>query len=196
MAPIKSLHKNESALIGSIIGESFTGDPVNSWIFGDETDTLQAFYALLAKKLYLRKGFGHITQCHSAGTLWLSPHVRKHIPIYRSLDIAWLMATRSGITSLQRGMSIDHTLDLKRPLVPHYYLFAIGTLPNSQGKGLGGMLMEAGLERADRERMPAYLESSKESNIPFYRHFGFEIVEEVKATPEAPSLWLMWREAS
>jgi hypothetical protein len=58
----------------------------------------------------------------------------------------------------------------------------------------GGKLMAAGLQRADAEHMPVYLESSKESNVPFYRRFGFELIEKVTPAKGCPSMWPMWRE--
>jgi len=55
-------------------------------------------------------------------------------------------------------------------------------------------LSEPGLERADADRLPAYLETQRESNIPFYRRFGFELVEKI-SLGDSPPLWTMWREA-
>jgi len=194
MTKIVSIQKYEHHIIGKIIGASFTDDAVNLWVFNG-TSAITPFYTMAAKKLYLKKGFGHITSDSSGGTLWLPPGIKKQIPLYNSIDIAWNMIRNGGFKSLQNGMAIDACLDNKKPTQPHFYLFAIGVLPEMQNKGLGRKLMEKGLAIVDAENMPAYLESSKESNLPFYQSFGFKVSEKVKPTPTSPPMWLMWREA-
>jgi hypothetical protein len=54
--------------------------------------------------------------------------------------------------------------------------------------------MEQGLESVDLAGMPTYLESSKEQNVPFYRRYGFEVIDRFVPTKGCPPLWLMWRE--
>ena len=44
------------------------------------------------------------------------------------------------------------------------------------------------------EDVGAYLESSKETNVPYYRHFGFEVREEVDHRRGGPRQWSMWRD--
>jgi ribosomal protein S18 acetylase RimI-like enzyme len=78
------------------------------------------------------------------------------------------------------------------PKEPHWYLQVIGTDPRKQGKGFAGVLMRNQLAVADASGTPCYLESSKESNIPVYRAFGFEVVREIHL-PNGPTLWPMWR---
>ena len=85
-----------------------------------------------------------------------------------------------------RGVENHH------PRWPHWYLGVLGTDPPMQGRGLGSGVMEPVLSRCDRDGIGAYLESSKESNVPYYRRHGFEVVE-VVTLPKGPRLWLMWR---
>jgi predicted N-acetyltransferase YhbS len=53
--------------------------------------------------------------------------------------------------------------------------------------------MNAVLEKADAEGVGAYLESSKDTNVPYYRRFGFEVVGEIHH-PNGPTMWRMWRD--
>ncbi len=193
MPAIRPLANGEHTLIGDIIGDSFADDPVNNFVFTSNPG-LTAYYTLIAKKLYLRQGFGFVAG-NDGGSLWLPPGVSKEVPLWRSLDIGITMTRHCGLSALVRGLRVDDTLCARKPTEPHYYLFAIGARQSRQGKGIGGRLMATGLEQVDAARMPAYLESSKESNVPFYRRFGFQVMEEVQPTPGCPPLWLMWREA-
>ena len=52
----------------------------------------------------------------------------------------------------------------------------------------------AGLSRCDAEHAPAYLESSKPANVPYYERFGFEVTGET-VVPNGPTLIPMWRRA-
>ena len=76
---------------------------------------------------------------------------------------------------------------------PHWYLSAIGVDPTKQGVGLGSRLVRSGMERADRGNVAIYLETETESNLAFYHHLGFEVVDEVTASGLDLPIWLMVR---
>jgi ribosomal protein S18 acetylase RimI-like enzyme len=80
------------------------------------------------------------------------------------------------------------------PSTPHFYLAGLGTDPPRQGEGLGSAAMAPVLARADRDRVPAYLESTKERNVAFYERHGFRVTGTITAPPDGPPMWLMWRE--
>ena len=67
------------------------------------------------------------------------------------------------------------------PREPHWYLPLIGVDPAHQGKGYGDALMANALERCDRDRAPAYLESTNPRNISLYRRHGFEPIGTIQA---------------
>jgi GNAT superfamily N-acetyltransferase len=80
------------------------------------------------------------------------------------------------------------------PKEPHWYLAVIGVEPARQGEGLGGKLLDVVLDRLDGTHVPAYLETSTEGNVAWYRHHGFELQEEVRPAAGGPPIWTMWRE--
>jgi ribosomal protein S18 acetylase RimI-like enzyme len=80
------------------------------------------------------------------------------------------------------------------PKEPHWYLFTLGTAPERQGKGVGSALLGSMLAHVDEEGQPAFLESSKERNIPLYARFGFEVFDKVAPKWGSPPVWRMWRE--
>ena len=66
--------------------------------------------------------------------------------------------------------------------------------PEWQGRGLGAALLNAVLERCDRERVPAFLEASRPRNRDLYERHGFAVTEEFRLGRGAPPQWRMWRE--
>ncbi|CAN8072142.1 unnamed protein product [Agarophyton chilense] len=81
------------------------------------------------------------------------------------------------------------------PKEPHMHLFMIGTHQHNRGKGLGSIVISKMLAECDRERLPAYLESSNERNLSFYRRHGFELLSKVPGlAQDCPAVFGMWRE--
>ena len=192
---IRQLRADDSALIGRIIADGFADDAVNLWAFNSVTAMRPAF-AIMAKHLYLKKGFGHSTADGLAGTLWLPPSTQKAYGL-GNLALAYTILKHGGITGMRHSLAIDSFMNRnKKGRPPHFYLFAIAVNPRLQGKGLGGALMREALQQVDAAHMPAYLENSKQENIAFYQRHGFEIEQEVIPVPGCPPMWLMWRPAT
>ena len=80
------------------------------------------------------------------------------------------------------------------PEEPHWYLGVIGSDPTVRGAGFGQALMRSRLDRCDAEGAPAYLESTKESNLAYYMRFGFEVTGELHIPGGGPPMWPMWRQ--
>jgi GNAT superfamily N-acetyltransferase len=78
------------------------------------------------------------------------------------------------------------------PREPHWYLFAIGVVPEATGQGRGSALLEPVLERCDSEGAPAYLEASTPDNARLYARLGFEPRDELELFPGV-RVRPMWR---
>lgn len=132
------------------------------------------------------------------GVIGLVPPGRYPLPFWRNLrfiiSLTWQpppfgLPLRFRIRAFQT-MGVVERL---HPQQPHWYVSVLGVHPEHQGTGLGRALLEPALARADRDRLPTYLETTKESNLSFYRHFGFEIKDEVEAPGGSPPVWTMLR---
>ena len=103
-----------------------------------------------------------------------------------------LLLNLTGVQRLSRGLALAGAME-DHPSEPHYYLAFVAVAPNRQRHGLGSALLEESLVRVDRAGAPAYLENSNPRNLKLYEGLGFRVVKEVRARPEAPPLFAMWR---
>jgi GNAT superfamily N-acetyltransferase len=80
-------------------------------------------------------------------------------------------------------------------LAPYIHLLIMGVSQEFQGKGFGGKLLRALIEKAETEKKPIYLETQKEDNINFYEKYGFSVKKKIML-PEPLNLpmWLMLRD--
>jgi GNAT superfamily N-acetyltransferase len=79
--------------------------------------------------------------------------------------------------------------------VAHWYLWALGVDLDSQGRGIGGKLLQPVLAQADSEGVPCYLETMNEKNLVFYPKWGFAVRREEVVPEQGLRFWAMVREA-
>ena len=135
----------------------------------------------------------HTTPDLAAVTVWHAPgqHATTAGDALRALP--WVLRT---FPPRQLGVA-RRTLELverHHPREPHWYLTTIGSDPTRRGTGAGRALLEPVLARADETGVPAYLESSKAVNVPYYERFGFTVTEVITLPDGGPNLHLMWRD--
>jgi len=94
----------------------------------------------------------------------------------------------------EASRSAEDQLSDWRPLRRHLFLGTIGTTPAMQRRGLGQSVIEPVLASADANGLAAFLETSAESNVAFYRRFGFEVIGHRVIDGGGPDVWAMLRE--
>jgi len=176
------------------LARAFHDDPLMEYLFRDAAARpakLPKVFRLLFK-LGLPHGGCAVTSGYEAGALWRPPS---------AWEIHWWQYITNGAAFFDLfGSDIPHvlktmdTIERNHPHTPHWYLQVLGADTAKQGKGYGGLLMRHQLAVVDAHRLPAYLESSKESNIPIYASYGFEVTGEI-SLPNGPTLYPMWRAA-
>ena len=178
------------------LARAFADDPLICFLLRDEARRPAAMPKLFKMlfKLGLPHGACDVTTGHEAVALWRPPGAW-HIPFHQYITNGAAFIDVFGLGGAMQVMGAMDMIEKRHPHEPHWYLQVLGTDPARQGKGYGGVVMRRQLALADAADMPAYLESSKEANIPIYKSFGFEVTGEIKL-PGGPTLWPMWRPAA
>ncbi|HEX4199592.1 MAG TPA: hypothetical protein VHZ26_19305 [Caulobacteraceae bacterium] len=181
--------------LSQTLGRAFLDDPMICFLLQDEATRpvkMPRLFKLLFK-LGLPYGGCDVTSGYEAAALWRPPG-QWEIPWWQYIVNGADFIGLFGLAGARHVTSVMDVIEKRHPHEPHWYLQVLGTDPAKQGKGYGGVVIRRQLANADAKGMPAYLESSKESNIPIYSSFGFEVTGEIKL-PDGPTLWPMWRKA-
>lgn len=189
---IREAVMDDAEAVADILAEAFAEDPVMNWNFAPGKPFRECFLEL-ARGIYLRHGFGHISG-NEAATLWLPAGVSPSLPFANEMRLVWAAFRKGGLAPVFRAKKVADIMAAHHPDTPHFYLFAVGVRTSSQGKGLGGAIIAEGLNRAKEAGAPAYLESSNPRNTPLYERLGFQPIAPLGLPDGAPPLLAMWRE--
>jgi GNAT superfamily N-acetyltransferase len=113
-------------------------------------------------------------------------------PSRSSVHEAWGVAL-AGPGPAIRGLRMGTLSEAARPREPHVFIHTLGVAPRAQRSGAGRALLEPTIAAADRDGRPTHLTTSAPANLPYYRRFGFELVEEAKLGPRSVPVWSMVR---
>ncbi|MFJ3201519.1 GNAT family N-acetyltransferase [Streptomyces sp. NPDC086989] len=182
---------DDAATIGRTLARAFGDDPMMRWFFpGDASREagLGRYFTTLFTRQYLRHGVCEYTE--SAAAFWVPPGAQdKAVPDAETVrELSGILGDRAPLFRQAAEEAAG-----SGPQEPHWYLAVVGADPAAQGQGHGAALLRSGLARADAAGLPVYLESSKPANLPFYEHFGFAVLGEVRLPGGGPALWPMRR---
>jgi len=176
------------------LARAFRDDPVFSFLLPDHATRLKKLETVMGIffSVALPHGACYTTDNYESVTLWRPPD-GWHTPVWAFVINGPKLVSTFG-RNVFRSLAAVDMMEKIHPHEPHWYLQTIGTDPEFQGKGYGGVIMRDRLAAVDAAHLPCYLESSKDTNIPIYRSFGFELTGEVQL-PDGPKIWPMWRKA-
>jgi GNAT superfamily N-acetyltransferase len=186
----------EVGAVGGALARAFYDDPHFRWIVRDDTKrirTLERGFTTFIKRIWLPKNESYTHERLIGGAHWLPPGTW-HMGVLAQLALlpALVRALRGDTPRLLKGLTFIEGKHPHDP--PHWYLAAIGVVPEWQGRGFGAALMRGVLERCDAEGLPAYLEAGTPRSRELYAREGFEVLEECRYASDGPPLWRMWRE--
>ncbi|MFF5847280.1 GNAT family N-acetyltransferase [Streptomyces massasporeus] len=195
---IRTAGEGDRELIVRLLDDAFQDDPVSGWVFPGAADRRAKHPALMAAftDIVLAAGRIDVTEDGSACALWLPvPADEGHDDGDAGDDEGPAQVREAVDPDNERIEAIGRLTAAVHPAGrAHEYLWMIGVAPGRQGEGLGTALIEAVLDRCDREGLPAYLEASNARSRALYERLGFEPAGPALDLPDGPAMWPMWRE--
>jgi len=194
---VRPARKADIRELSRTLARAFFDDPVIMWILPDErARSAQAprLFSAMTRHHHLAGG-GVEVACAGPGigaaALWDPPDRWQHSRREELAMMPSLIRVFGSRSAKARG--VQKLMKRSHPEEPHWYLAVIGSDPSVRGQGFGRALMRSRLDRCDAEYCPAYLESSKPENVPYYERFGFTVTRELRLPHGGPPLWAMWR---
>lgn len=187
-AEIVPLQSSDFEIASEHLSSAFSQDPlVGYFLPEDPVAKRRAFKHFSRSFLNFAQSYGHLYTTADeikGAAIWLPPEAFKI-----TLLQLWQVVTSGLIISpfYMRWPRIMDFISLLNEEIkvhakvtpePHWYLCVLGVSPACQGQGIGGMLLQPVLERADRTKMPCYLETTTTSAVRFYERHGFEVVHQ------------------
>jgi GNAT superfamily N-acetyltransferase len=185
---VKIARASEAERVIDALVLAFSADPVTRYAFPEPTQHRVGFgaFALAFGGAALDRGTAFVTEGYRAAALWLAPGVEP--------DLDGVLGAFGSVPPerLATMHEIMEQMGNAHPAEPHWYLPLTGVDPAVQNQGLGSALLAHALAEVDRERLPAYLESTNPANVPLYQRHGFEVLGTIQIA-DAPPVFPMLR---
>lgn len=180
-----------------VLAEAFGDYAWTRWTVdaGDHATRIESLQRLIVERVALPYGEVWIAEDDhgvASTAIWMLPTSSVPASVWEAIAPAQtaLEGDRHEASALAEA-TVAHL----RPLDPHYYLGAVGTRSDRQGRGHASAVLAPILERADTEKAIAFLETSAASNVSFYERLGFLVTGEVDVSGGGPHVWAMTRAA-
>jgi ribosomal protein S18 acetylase RimI-like enzyme len=150
---------------------AFAADPMTRWVWPEAHQYLPTMPKVVRAfgGAAFAQDSAFCSDEYAGAALWLRPGV--HPDEKRLVE---LMESTAAPDAREACGTIFEQMAKYHPEEDHWYLPLIAVDPACQGKGHGDALLRYTLEQIDREKAPAYLESSNPRNLSLYRRHGFK----------------------
>lgn len=184
----------------AMVGRAFHKDPLSVYVYPDAAERTHRLPLMFSIVLRYTLRYGEITTTPeiTGVACWLPPESTTVSTLRMLRTGALTTSLKMGLPGLRRINNAENYMrnTQKRCIAePHWYLWVMGIDPGCQGQGVGGMLLRAGLERADASGLPCYLETMNPDNVPKCQKFGFAIASEGEIPGSSVHMWGMVRPA-
>lgn len=201
---LKDLVRIDKTGIGqaaAALTSAFFNYPVMEYLFPSVAERGKGLPYLFEYYLYYSVRYGEVyaTSANMEGiAIWLTSD-NYRLSFFRLLRAIPLMVIyHMGSIANERMKKTDGYMDNQHQRLlsrPHWYLGTLGVVPEKQGKGYAGKLLNPMLGRADHDCLSCYLETQLEARVGLYEHFGFQVIGKSTIPGTGITNWAMVRDA-
>jgi GNAT superfamily N-acetyltransferase len=181
--------------VAGVLADAFINDPVFTFLLPGSLrlkPRLRRMFAVEMEQYVLPNG-GTVwtTSGYDGAVAELPPgawEMPKSMTGRETLKWVWAFRTR-----LPRAIRVQRATEKRHLRAPHFYVRTVGVRTALQGQGVGSMLMQPTLERADSAGLPTYIEASSERSVALYERLGFLHIDVLELPEGGPPVWLMRR---
>jgi GNAT superfamily N-acetyltransferase len=182
-----------------VLARAFDDDPVFRYLYPARRRRRLAAGGLLAATVRDAMPFEQVWAAFDDGRVigvaaWLPDGAFQQSALRQARQLAGASAAFLTPATVAEGLRYIGCMHRLHPHDAHWYLAVLGVEPAWQGRGVGARLLTDTLKRLDGEGVPAYLETSKESNVAWYARRRFVTRAETRPARRGPPIWTMWRE--
>jgi len=179
----------------NILTNAFSEDSMWKKVFDDE-DKNRVLTEVMVR-FCMKYGNVVSTSDNLEGIMAIAPHDKEMTTLRVILSGSFFLSMKISKEAKKMEILSKAVEEAKKSLNlgPHIHLLIMGVSQEFQGKGFGGKLLRALIEKAQTEKKSIYLETQKEDNINFYEKYGFSVKKKI-ILPEPLNLpmWLMVRD--
>ena len=195
------VQKGDITRASKVLADAFQRDPLWNKIYEGDSDIEKRFHAFFegGVRHCLKYGEVYAPSEDLEGVIGLVPG--------KYADTNWWRAMRSGTmsvgmrmglkTAMKMGTIFKLVLEDRRENMAgcaFLYVLVFGVSTELQCKGFGRKLIDAAIEKSEREGLQLYLETETEENMKMYEHFGFRLLKKITLPVVELPMWEMVRE--
>jgi ribosomal protein S18 acetylase RimI-like enzyme len=195
------VQKGDITQAGKVLADAFKRDPLWNKIFEGESDLEKRFRAMSEAAVKQSLKYGEIyapSEDLEEVVAWV-PGKYADMTVWqtiRSGNMGTVM--RMGLNALKRmGPALKLVIKDRHEHMAgsaYLYLLIVGVATELQGKGFGRKLIDAAIEKSDREGLQLYLDVQVEENVKMYEHFGCRLLKRITLPMFDIPIWEMVRE--